>query len=118
MSDLQVDHQADTLARQLHNAAEALGDLEPTNTEAGRVILAAARPPRASGATAAGMFAKVTNAGASLASSAPYWTFVHWGAPRRHIRANPWLLAATRATSAEVARLYVDHAQESLADNL
>lgn len=114
MASVQVTQDAAGVADRLHAAAAALGDLEPTNAEAGRVILAQARPPVVTGQTARGLFARVTPAGATLASSAPYWTFVHWGAPRRHIRANPWLLAATRATTTEVARLYTTHAEESL----
>lgn len=114
MSGLQSTHDADEVARKLHAAAEAIGDLEPTNAAAGALILAAANPPRLTGATEAGMFARTTAAGATLASSAPYWTFVHWGAPRRHIRANPWLLAATRASISDVARLYTRHLEDSL----
>lgn len=114
MADFRASHDAGAVADKLHRAAEQLGDLEPVNTDAGQVIMAAARPPRVSGRTAAGMFARVTPAGASLASSAPYWTYVHWGAPRRHVKANPWLLAATRASTAEVARLYLAHVQDSL----
>ncbi len=114
MATLRVTHDADAAELRLRDAAAAIGDLEPVNSEAGRVILAAAHPPRLTGRTEAGMFARTTAAGATLASSAPYWTFVHWGAPRRHIRANPWLLAATRASTQEVARLYIRHLEESI----
>lgn len=114
MAGLRVTHDAEEVARRLSDAAAAIGDLEPTNAEAGRIIIAAARPPRLTGATAAGMFARTTAAGATLASTAPYWTFIHYGAPRRHIRANPWLLAATRASVSELARLYTRHLEESL----
>lgn len=114
MAGLQVTHDADQVAERLHRAAAALGDLEPTNAAAGRLILARANPPRRTGVLAAGMFAKATEAGTTLASSAPYWTFVHWGAPRRHVRANPFLLAATQATTREVVALYTEHAREAL----
>ncbi len=114
MAGLQVTHDADQVADKLHRAAAALGDLEATNTEAGRLVLARANPPVRTGRLASGLFAKTTNAGTDLASSAPYWTFVHWGAPRAHVRANPFLLAATRATTREVVALYTEHAREAL----
>lgn len=115
MSGFQATQDTELVADGLHRAAAKLGDLEPVNTEAGQVIMANARPPVVSGATAAGMFATVTPAGLSLASRTDYWTFAHWGAPRRHVRANPWLLAATRASTAQVVGLYTEHAQDSLA---
>jgi hypothetical protein len=114
VSDFQVTQDAELVADGLHRAAALLGDLEPVNTDAGRIITAAARPPVKTGATASGLFATATPAGVTMASRAPYWTYVHWGAPRRHVRANPWLLAATQATTREVVALYTDHAADSI----
>lgn len=105
----------DALARNTTRAGAALADLEAVNAEAGRIVLARANPPRKSGATAAGMFARVTEASTVMASTTPYWTFVHWGAPRAHVKAQPFILSAVRATTSEVATLYTEHARRSLA---
>lgn len=114
MTGFQASTNADAVALDLHRAAAALVDLDDTNTEAGRIILAKANPPRKSGALAAGMFARADDTGTILASSVPYWTFIHWGAPRRHVRAQPFLLTATRASKAEVLDLYTDHARHAV----
>lgn len=108
-------HNAEALARGFHQAAEDLGDLEAVNSEAGRVVLAAARPPRgATGRLAAGLQARATGREVTMASNVRYWSFVHWGAPRIHVRAQPFVLAAVRATTAEVLDLYTAHTHDSL----
>ena len=81
--------QLEQLARDLHAAGIKLAELDPVNTEAGRVVHAAARPPRRSGVLAASLQADATAQGVVFGSTARYWTFVHWGAPRRNIRARP-----------------------------
>lgn len=109
------DSNAGSLARGFHQAAEALEDLADVNTEAGRVVLAAARPPRgATGQLAARLEARATGREVTMASRVRYWSFVHWGAPRIHVRAQPFVLAALRATRADVVALYTEHARESL----
>lgn len=116
MTDLHLTSNAATLAREFTRAGEDLEDLEAVNAEAGRVVLAAARPPRRSGALAAGLRAVVDSRGASLASTVPYWTFVHWGAPRRHVKAQPFILAAVQASRSEVLDLYLTHARRVVGD--
>ncbi len=114
-SGFSTDHQADTLARDLYRAGAVLvDDLETTNAEAGRIVLARTNPPRRSGELAAGMFAEVTPTSTVLASHARHFTFVHWGAPRHHVKAQPFILAAVRATRAEVINLYTDHARHAV----
>lgn len=107
--------QLDQLARQLHAAGVQLVDgLEPVNTEAGRVVDAAARPPRRTGTLAASSRSDATAHGVTFASTARYWTWVHWGAPRRHIKARPWLLEALDRTRTEVLAVYAAHATDTL----
>lgn len=104
--------QLDQLARDLRAAGVKLADLDPVNTEAGRVVHAAARPPRRSGALAASLQADATAQGVEFASSARYWTFVHWGAPRRNIRAHPWWPEALAASREDLLAVYAQHATD------
>lgn len=106
--------QLDQLARQLHASGVQLDDLEPVNSKAGRTVLDAARPPRRSGALAASLRTDVTPAGVTFASTARYWTFVHWGAPRRHMRAQPWYSEALGHTRDELLAVYSAHAVDTL----
>jgi len=100
------------VAADFHTAAASLADLEAVNAQAGRVVVSTARPPRRTGATAAGLFATATPAGVAMASRARYWTFPHFGT--RYVRANPYLVTAVRAAADEVAALYTDHARSTL----
>lgn len=102
------------LGDQLHAAGVELEALDPANSEAGRVVVAAARPPRRTGALAAGQRADATREGVTFASTARYWTFVHWGAPRRNIRARPWFSEALKASQDRVLAVYAEHAQQTI----
>lgn len=114
MAGFRVDTDAADIARALARVPSELADLEPVNDAAGRIVLASARPPHRSGALAAGLHSEPTRAEVAIASTVPYWTFVHFGAPRRHVRAQPFILSAITATKAEVAALYTDHARDVL----
>lgn len=117
-SEFRTSHDADRVGRAFTAAARDLADLQATNLEAGRAVIAAARPPRLSGALASGLFAEADDQGVTMGSRVPYWSWVHWGAPRRRIRAQPFLLAARRARQARVVATYTDHARRSFTDNL
>lgn len=104
----------DAMARDLRAAGVALEDLSPANAEAARVVEAAARPPRRTGTLASSSRADATPAGVTFASTARYWTFVHWGAPRRNIRAHPWWPEAIDHTRTDVLAVYAKHAADSL----
>lgn len=106
--------QLDQLARQLRAAGVQLDELDPVNQEASRVVVAASRPPRRSGALAASLRADVTGREITFASTARYWTFVHWGAPRRNMRARPWYPEAVAHSRDEVLGVYAKHAVETL----
>lgn len=105
---------AHALAGKLGRAGAALADLDAPNEEAGRVVLAAARPPRRTGTLEAGMFARTDTAGVIVASSAPYFTFVEYGAPRVPMRANPYTREALTRTTTEVVGIYAAHRDRAI----
>lgn len=114
MADFQADTaQLDAFARQLSAAGVDLADLGPVNSEAGREVLSASRPPRRSGVLSASLQADVSRQGVAFGSTARYWTFVHWGAPRRNIRARPWFPEAVQLTRDELLAVYARHARKS-----
>lgn len=103
------------LADRLHDAGVDLVDgMAGANQQAGRLVLDATRPPRRSGALAASLRADASRAGVAFASSARYWTFVHWGAPRRHIIARPFFTEALRLTTEDVLTVYGEHIDTTL----
>lgn len=115
-SDFTIDaDQLQAFARELSGIGVKLGDLDEPNAEAGRVVIAATRPPRASGFLDASTTAEVGPNGVTFASTARYWTFVHYGAPRRNIRARPFFTEALAASATELAAVYADHAAETIA---
>lgn len=99
------------LADQLRAAGVELGDLDPATAEAGRVVIAATRPPRLTGHLANTLTAGLGAGGVVFASTARYWTWVHWGAPRRHIKARPFYPEALDRSTDEVLAVYADHAR-------
>lgn len=102
------------LADQLHAAGVELGELDPATAEAGRVVIAATRPPRRTGHMADHLTAGHAANGLVFASSARYWTWVHFGAPRRHMRAQPFYAEAITRSTDEVLSVYAEHAQDTL----
>lgn len=111
----QARHDADQLARQLDTAAGKLADLDATTAAAGELV-AAGPAPRRSGRLAAGVtVAHLSGGGVAVASTAPYYSFVHWGAPGRHVRAQPWLALQLAASQDRILDLYTTHAATVLA---
>lgn len=105
--------QVEDAARQLLAAGEALSDLEPVNRRAGELIQSAPAPRR-SGLLASSVRADASVGGVVVGSALRYATFVHWGAPRRHVIAQPWLLNQTQTRQADLIDLYREHAQDAL----
>lgn len=114
MAGFELTHDADQLAAGLAAAARAVGELEPVNQAAGAVVVAAPAPRR-SGRMGDSVRAAATTTGVTVAAHTPYWTFVHWGAPRRHIIARPWLLAGLEANQEAIIDLYRSHLADSIA---
>jgi hypothetical protein len=103
-----------SLARELHAAGVQLGELDPVHAEAGRVVLASTRPPRHSGYLGDHLTAGPAANGVTFASSARYWTWVHFGAPRVHVRAQPFYAEALHRSTDEVVAVYAEHARDTL----
>lgn len=115
MADFRIDDdELQAFASKLGRLGVELADLEAPNAEAGRIILAAMRPPRLTGQLAASTRADVTAQGVTFASTARYWTFVHWGAPRRNIKARPFITEAVDQAATDVAAVYAEHATETI----
>lgn len=109
MTDLELSSNAADVARRLLRMGDELQQLGPVNERAGELV-AAAPAPRRSGLLAASVRADATANGVVVGSSLRYATFVHWGAPRRHVIAQPWLLDQTRARETDLINLYIEHA--------
>ncbi len=91
------------LRRELKRAGVDLADLREVNMSAARTVSSAAKPmaPHQSGTLAgsvrpgASRTAGVVRAGGARV---PYAGPIHWGWPRRNIRAQPFLADAAKAT--------------------
>lgn len=111
MSDLTLSSSADRLARQLLDAADQLTDLGDVNADAGAIVVASAEIPQRSGRLAASVHSAASPGDVVIGSPLRYATFVHWGAPRRGIRARPFLLASAELRQSDLIQLYADHAR-------
>lgn len=121
MADFRADSsEAAAFARRAVAAARELTDLEAANTQAGRMVLEAARPatPTSSGQLASSLTADASANGVVWASSARYWTFVHWGAPRRNMRARPFFLQALDTDTDRILAVYATHVTDTLTRTL
>lgn len=102
------------LADRLTAAGVAVADLASANEQAGREVIDAAHPPRRSGALAASLRAVTSPTRVDFTGTVRYWTFVHWGAPRRHVRARPFFSEAIAADTAAILAVYTDHTDRAL----
>lgn len=114
MVSVQIDSNAAEVARSLARTAGLLADLESVNRAAGAIITAAPAPRR-SGMLSASVRADVTGRDIVAAGHTRYWTFVHWGAPARHITARPWLLAAVTEPDPRIIDVYTEHMATTVA---
>lgn len=115
MAGFNADSSAAELAHALARAGEQLAELDSANEQAGELIAAGPAPQR-SGLLAASVQTAVFGGGVAVAGGTRYWTFVHWGAPGRNVRAQPWLLRQLETHTAEVIDIYTQHATDVLAD--
>jgi hypothetical protein len=113
-----IDSDADDLARSLLRVGAELQHLETVNARAGAVVDATVAPPRRSGVLSASRRTVVQADGVVWAWTARYATFVHWGAPGHNVRAQPFGLTALEVSTDELAELYLQHARNTIADNL
>jgi hypothetical protein len=102
------------LAAQLVEAGDRVLDLDTTHADAAELLASGSRPPRRSGRLAAAVRADVGPNGWVVGYPIRYATYVHWGAPARNVRAQPWLLQAATAETADLERLYTEHTATAL----
>lgn len=102
-----------TLVRTLDAAGEELGDFTEPHREATGLIGARASSlaPRRSGALAAGHRTDARAGVGSVYNTRDYAAPIHWGWPRRGIRAQPWLSDAATRTESEWIDAYRKHVQ-------
>lgn len=108
---------ASELARGLKRAGDDLKDLKDVNRQAAGIVSAAGRSdaPKRSGRLARSIRAGATQkAGVVRAGSksVPYAGVIHYGWPKRHIKAQPWLAAAAKRTEPEWTGLYEQAVQK------
>lgn len=111
---------ADELIRDLRTTADKLGDLlDPADAATGNMIASAARAraPHRSGRLRSAIRPVSTKTGVQLTANLPYAGVIHWGWPRRNIRATTFLVDAARATETRWVDAYTDALQEAL-DNV
>lgn len=114
MTQLELSSNSEEVARRLLAMGDQLAQLEPVNARAGELVQAASAPRR-TGLLGASVNADATANGVTVGSSLRYATYVHWGAPRRHVIAQPWLLNQTKARETDIIELYRDHAADAVA---
>mgnify|MGYP001014787084 CR=1 FL=1 len=103
-----------TVAKTLRKAGIQLTELKPINLDAAEIAMRQAKrdAPVKSGAMRDTIRAGATNragvvrAGNNRARGVPYAGVVHWGWPKRGIKANPFMRRAAKKTEPEWTALY------------
>lgn len=105
------------LRRELKAAGVSLQDLKAAHRAAAEIVArrGQADAPRVSGRLAGNVRAGATQRAAVVRAGGtrvPYAAVVHWGWPRRHIAANPWLSDAAVATESQWVDEYSQEVQK------
>lgn len=111
-----------TLVRTLHAAGEHLADLNDANAKAARLVgaAAAAAAPRRTGRMAGTVRAAAVDGRAVITfggTRARYAPVIHWGSPKRRIRAQPFASAAAQRTETQWVEYYATDVQ-SIVDSI
>jgi hypothetical protein len=112
----------DRLIRTLRKAGEDISDMKDANALAASMVASAAsaRAPRRTGALAGNVRGSRKAKGATVRAGGarvPYAGPIHWGWPRRHITAQPFISTAARDTEPRWVAAYLDAVQRAL-DNV
>lgn len=107
------------LRRGLKAAGDDLADLKDVNGAVATLVAwrGQASAPRRSGTLSRSVRGnRAAGKATVLAGTArvPYAPAIHWGWPRRHIDANPWLSRAAQATEPQWTQLYLEGVQHVL----
>lgn len=108
------------LRRTLKAAGSDLSELKDVHSKVGSIVVAAGRTgaPRRSGALAGSVRASRAAASATVragSARAPYAGPIHWGWPRRGIRAQPFLSDAATSTEPAWTAVYEQAIDQILA---
>lgn len=111
-----------TLQRTLKRAGVSLQDLKDAHAEVAALVVRAAEPgaPRRTGALAGSTRGSGTQAAAIVRAgraAVPYAGPIHWGWPRRGIKAQPWLYEAAVRSQDEWTGTYLA-ALEQIIDSI
>ena len=102
------------LRRTLNRAAGEVQDLKTAPAEAGNVVARAARPPVVSGALAGSIRSSTTTNTAIVSAGVRYAGVIHWGWPRKGIRAQPFLSEAGQSSEGTWTQAYEDEVDHIL----
>lgn len=94
------------------NAVDELADLSDLDRGAAELVGRFAQPPRRTGRLAGSWKIDTDRDGARLGYDAVYAGVVHFGWPRRNIRAQPWLTRAADQLESQLADLYRQGVQD------
>lgn len=111
---------AANLRRTLKKAGDDLGDLKDTHAAVAGIVAPVARTyaPKRTGRLSSTVRTGATKRAAIIRAgraSVPYANVIHWGWPVHHIRAQPFVLAASRRTEPAWAARYHDAVEKILA---
>lgn len=100
------------LAKDLRQAGQDVGDLKAANKKVADIVVTQARAnaPKRSGKLAATGRSGQAAAKVSVrfgSNQVPYANPIHWGWPKRHIKANPFLYRAVDETRSDWYAQYV-----------
>lgn len=107
------------LRRELRAASGDLDRMKAAHSAAATAvaIAAAAAAPRRTGRLASTVRGSGTNTMATIRAGyarVPYANPIHWGWPRRGIRANPWMSETAQRTQPQWVGIYADRVQAIL----
>jgi hypothetical protein len=105
------------LRRALRGVEGGLEDLKETHRKVVAVVVPVGRSkgPRRTGRLLGSVRGSGTKTGAVVRAGGarvPYGNPIHWGWPARHIRAQPWLAEAGKATEPTWTRIYTHDVQK------
>lgn len=110
MADALKVEGAARLRRDLARAGVDLNDLKAVHRQVAALVAAAADPPRRSGRLAASVRPGATRRAAIVRAGGarvPYAGPIHWGWPKRGIKARPFIAAAAQDTEAQWYGLFL-----------
>lgn len=85
-----------------------------SHRKAADTVVRAARPPAVSGRLRSSITGSTSKDRATITAGVPYAGVIHWGNPRRAIRANPFLSVAATSTEPQWIQAYEQEIEKIL----